>query len=111
MDSTIAGLVHAQAEVKHLLPRKVESVGSKNITLQNKNHNRLNINSHKDSPGLKTRTCNVLYYIAENLVSNEYKHSMLRDHMYWQNCKYTGKKNPSNNKQIIKCIVTRQRRC
>ena len=45
------------------------------------------------SPGLKTRTCNVLYYIAENLASNEYKHSMLRDHMYWQNCKYTGKKN------------------
>ena len=25
---------------------------------------------------------------------------MLRDHMYWQNCKYTDKKN--NNKQIIK---------
>ena len=42
-----------------------------------------------------------MYYVDENLASNEYKHSMLRDHMYWQNCKYTDKKNPkviTNNK-------------
>ena len=42
-----------------------------------------------------------VYYIDENLASNEYKHSMLRDYMYWQNCKYTGKKPPkviTNNK-------------
>jgi len=46
-----------------------------------------------NSPGLKTRPCNVLYYIAETLLaSNKYKHSMLRDHICTGNTNYTGKK-------------------
>ena len=40
-----------------------------------------------------------MYYIDENLARNEYKHCMLRDHMYWQNCKYTGKK--KRKKKVI----------